>query len=70
MIKQRRESVDMYDKGDRAELAASKSAEIAVIERFLPQQMSEDEARRRDRRDHRRDRRQLDEGHGPGHGRR
>ncbi|WP_037501549.1 GatB/YqeY domain-containing protein [Sphingomonas jaspsi] len=45
MIKQRRESVDMYTQGGRAELAAKEEAEIAVIERFLPQQMSEDEAR-------------------------
>ena len=45
MIKQRRESVEMYTKGDRAELAAIETAEIAVIERFLPQQMSEDEAK-------------------------
>ena len=45
MIKQRRESVDMYTKGDRVELAAIESAEIAVIERFLPQQMSEEEAK-------------------------
>lgn len=45
MIKQRRESVDMYEKGGRAELAAIERAEIAVIERFLPQQMSEDEAK-------------------------
>lgn len=45
MIKQRRESVDLYRKGDREELAAIEEAEIAVIERFLPQQMSEDEAR-------------------------
>ena len=45
MIKQRRESVEMYTKGNRAELAAIESAEIAVIERFLPQQMSEDEAK-------------------------
>ena len=44
MIKQRRESVGMYQKGGRAELAAIETAEIAVIERFLPQQMSEDEA--------------------------
>ena len=44
MIKQRRESVEMYTKGDRAELAAIETAEIGVIERFLPQQMSEDEA--------------------------
>ena len=45
MIKQRRESVAMYEQGGRAELAAIESAEIAVIERFLPQQMSEAEAK-------------------------
>ena len=45
MIKQRRESAEMYTKGDRAELAAIETAEIAVVERFLPQQMSEDEAK-------------------------
>jgi len=45
MIKQRRESVDLYRKGGREELAANEEAEIAVIERFLPAQMSEDEAR-------------------------
>jgi uncharacterized protein YqeY len=45
MIKQRRESVDLYRKGGREELAAIEEAEIAVIERFLPAQLSEDEAR-------------------------
>ena len=45
MIKQRRESVDLYRKGGREELAAVEEAEIAVIERFLPAQMSEDEAK-------------------------
>ena len=45
MIKQRRESVDMFEKGGRAELAAIEQAEISVIERFLPQQMSEDQAK-------------------------
>ena len=45
MIKQRRESVEMYEKGGRAELAAIEEAEITVIERFLPAQMSEDEAK-------------------------
>lgn len=44
MIKQRRESVDLYRKGGREELAAAEEAEIAVIERFLPQQMSDQEA--------------------------
>ena len=45
MIKQRRESVELYRKGGREELAAAEEAEIAVIERFLPAQMSEDEAK-------------------------
>ena len=44
MIKQRRESVDLYRKGNREELAAREEAEIAVIERFLPAQLSESEA--------------------------
>jgi uncharacterized protein YqeY len=45
MIKQRRESVDLYRKGGREELAAVEEAEIAVIERFLPAQLSDEEAR-------------------------
>ena len=45
MIKQRRESIEMYEKGNRPELAAAEAGEVAVIERFLPQQMSEDEAK-------------------------
>ena len=45
MIKQRNESVALYEKGNRADLAEKEKAEIAVIERFLPQQMSEDETR-------------------------
>jgi uncharacterized protein YqeY len=44
MIKQRRESVELYRKGNRAELADAEEAEIAVIERFLPKQMSDEEA--------------------------
>jgi uncharacterized protein YqeY len=44
MIKQRRESAELYRKGNREELAATEEAEIAVIERFLPKQMSDDEA--------------------------
>jgi len=44
MIKQRRESVELYRKGNREELAAKEEAEIAVIERFLPAQLSETEA--------------------------
>lgn len=45
MIKQRRESIEMYEKGNRPELAAAEAEEVAVIERFLPAQMSDDEAR-------------------------
>ncbi len=45
MIKQRRESVELYRKGGREELAAGEEAEIAVIERFLPRQLSQNEAR-------------------------
>ena len=45
MIKQRRESVDLYRQGKREELAAAEEAEIAVIERFLPAQLDEAEAK-------------------------
>ena len=45
MAKQRRESIEMFEKGGRDELAAAEKAELAVIEGFLPAQMSEDEAR-------------------------
>ncbi|BCA57607.1 GatB/YqeY domain-containing protein [Sphingomonas sp. HMP6] len=41
MVKQRRESIDMFVKGNRQELADKEAAEVAVIERFLPQQMDE-----------------------------
>ena len=45
MAKQRRESIQMYDDGGRTELADQERRELAVIEEFLPQQMSEDETR-------------------------
>ena len=41
MIKQRQESVELYDKGGRAELAAQEREEIAIISAYLPKQMSE-----------------------------
>lgn len=41
MVKSRRESVDLYRQGNRAELVAKEEAEIAVIEAFLPAQMDE-----------------------------
>ena len=40
MIKQRRESIELYEKGKRPELAAKEKGEIGVIERFLPKQMT------------------------------
>ncbi|MCW8915354.1 MAG: GatB/YqeY domain-containing protein [Magnetovibrio sp.] len=44
MIKQRRDSIDMYEKGGRPELAEREAKEIAVIEGFLPEQMDENAA--------------------------
>jgi uncharacterized protein len=41
MIKQRRESIELYKQGNRPDLVDQEAAEIAVIERFLPQQMDE-----------------------------
>jgi uncharacterized protein YqeY len=41
MVKQRRESIEMFVKGGRQELADGEAAEVAVIERFLPTQMDE-----------------------------
>lgn len=41
MIKQRNESIQLYIKGNRTDLADKEKAEIAVIERFLPKQMDE-----------------------------
>jgi uncharacterized protein YqeY len=45
MAKQRRESIEMFDQGGRAELAAIERGELAVIEEFLPRQMDEAETR-------------------------
>jgi hypothetical protein len=41
MAKQRRESIQMYEDGGRQELADQEKAELAVIEEFMPAQMSE-----------------------------
>jgi hypothetical protein len=45
MVKQRRESIQMYRQGNREELAAAEEHEVAVIERFLPQTLTDDETR-------------------------
>jgi hypothetical protein len=44
MVKQRRESITMYNDGGRPELAEIEAAEVVVIEEFLPTQLSEEEA--------------------------
>ncbi len=45
LIKQHKESIEMFEKGGRAELLAKEQAEMAVLESYAPQQMSEDEVR-------------------------
>ena len=44
MIKQRRDSIQMYEKGGRPELAEREAQEIDIIEGFLPEQMSDEES--------------------------
>jgi uncharacterized protein YqeY len=45
MIKQREESAETYDKGNRPELAANERDEIAIIREFMPKQMDDAEAK-------------------------
>ncbi len=45
LIKSRRESVELYKQGSRQDLVDKEEAEIAVIEQFLPKQMSEEETK-------------------------
>ena len=45
MIKQRNESIKIYNDGNRPDLAAKEQAEITVIERFLPKQLNEEETK-------------------------
>lgn len=44
-IKRRRESIEMYTKGARQDLADKESAEAAALEKYLPAQVSDDELR-------------------------
>ena len=44
-IKQRKDSIEQFEKGNRPELAAKEKAELVVLERYLPAQLSEDEVR-------------------------
>jgi uncharacterized protein YqeY len=43
MVKQRRDSVDQFEKGNREDLAAIERAEIVVLQDYLPEQLSADE---------------------------
>lgn len=45
MVKQRRDSIEQFTKGNRPELAAKEAAEIAVIESYMPKMASEEELR-------------------------
>jgi hypothetical protein len=45
MVRQRQESIEAYEKGNRPDLVAKEQGEIVVIERFLPKQLGEDETR-------------------------
>ena len=43
MLKQRKESIEMYSKANRKDLVEKENSEIKILEEFLPQQLSEDE---------------------------
>jgi uncharacterized protein YqeY len=45
LVKQRKDSLTIYEQQNRADLAATEAAEIAIIEKFLPAQMSEDQVK-------------------------
>ena len=44
-VKKRRESIALYEQNDRPELAADEQKEVEILERYLPEQLSEDEVR-------------------------
>jgi uncharacterized protein len=45
LVKQRKESAEIYHQQGRADLAAAEEEEISVVERYLPKQMSEEEVK-------------------------
>ena len=45
MVRQRRESIELFEKGDRQDLADKEAEEIVVIQRFLPKQLDPDQVR-------------------------
>ncbi len=69
LIKSRRESIDLYRQGERQDLVDKEAGEIAIIEQFLPKQMSEDGNPGRRARACIYPWRKQRQGHGQGHGR-
>lgn len=45
-IKSRKDSIEQYTKGDREDLANQEKAEIAILEKYMPEQMSEEEIKK------------------------
>jgi len=45
MVRQRHDSIEMYQKGNRQDLVEKEQGEIAIIERFLPKQLSDEETK-------------------------
>lgn len=45
LAKKRKESIEMYNKGNRPELAQKEAQELAIIQEFLPKQLNDDEAK-------------------------
>ena len=45
MVKQRQESITMFDAGGRAELAAQEREEMVIIQEYMPKQLNDDEAK-------------------------
>ena len=46
LVKQRKESIDLYQKGGRSELAEAESVELEIINTYLPEMMNEDDVRK------------------------
>ena len=46
LVKQRKESIDLYQKGGRSELAEAESLELEIINTYLPEMMNEDDVRK------------------------
>ena len=43
MVKQRKDSIEMFKQGGREDMAAAEAAEVAALETFLPQPLTDDE---------------------------